>query len=266
MKKFSKVIICLVLVLSIAVLGAFALTACNKKSNTITVATNAAFPPFEYKDGTEFKGIDMDIMKAFCADSGYELKIEDMEFDSVVASVGKTTDIGAAALTVNEERKKTVNFSKTYYNASQKIIVKASDTTFDGCTTVAAVEAKIAAYANDSKIGVQNGTTGLYYVEGDEDWGFEGFDNIDATGYTTIALAVQDLVAGQLVAVVVDEGPAAVLAASNSNIKVINVALTEEEYAFAVDKANTDLLNKLNAWIDANQNKISQIFAAYFGA
>lgn len=266
MKKFAKIIVCIALVAILATVGAFALTACNKKVNTLTVATNAAFPPFEYKDGIEFKGIDMDIMSSFAEDNGYTLKIEDMEFDSVVASVGKTTDIGAAALTVNETRKQVVNFSKTYYNASQMIIVKATDTTFDGLTTVAQVEEKLATLANGTKVGVQNGTTGLYYVEGDDDWGFDGYANLSATGYTTIALAVQSLLNNQLGLVVVDEGPAKVLAASNSNIKVIEVKLTDEEYAFAVDKGNADLLNKLNAWIDANQTKINTIITSYFGA
>ena len=266
MKKFSKVIICLVLVLSIAVLGAFAFTACNKKDNTVIVATNAAFPPFEYKEGTEFKGIDMDIMAAFCADCGYTLKIEDMEFDSVVASVGKTTDIGAAALTVNDERKKTVNFSTSYYNASQMVIVKADDTRFDACTTVAQVEAIFADQAQGTKVGVQNGTTGEYYVKGDEDWDFPGFSKLSAEGYTTIALAVQALLNGQLSFVVVDEGPAKVLAASNNQIKVINVKLTDEDYAFAVDKNNSELLAKLNEWLANNQAKVNEIITNYFGA
>ncbi len=266
MKKFSKVIICLVLVLSIAVLGAFAFTACNKKDNTIIVATNAAFPPFEYKEGTEFKGIDMDIMAAFCADCGYTLKIEDMEFDSVVASVGKTTDIGAAALTVNDERKKTVNFSSSYYNASQVVIVKADNHEFDACTSVADVEAKLASLATGTKVGVQNGTTGEYYVAGDEDWGFDGYANLSKTGYTTIALAVSDLVNGNLGLVVVDEGPAKVLAASNTNIKIINFKLTDEDYAFAVDKGNADLLAKLNEWLANNQAKVNTIITNYFGA
>lgn len=267
MKKITKIIVCIAIIAIMATVGAVAFTACNKTSDkTLTVATNAAFPPFEFKDGDAFKGIDMDIMAAFASDNGYTLKIEDMEFDSVVASVGTTTKIGAAALTVNETRKKTVNFSTSYYNASQKLIVKATDTTFDGLTTVAQVEAKLGEYGANTKIGVQNGTTGLYYVEGDEDWGFDGFTNLKATGYTTVALAVQDLIAGNVAAVVVDEGPASVLASSNSNIKVINVALTEEEYAFAVDKADTELLNTLNAWIAANQTKINAIISEYFGA
>ena len=267
MKKITKIIVCLALVAILATVGACALTACNKKAdNTLTVATNAAFPPFEFKEGDAFKGIDMDIMAAFANDNGYTLKIEDMEFDSVVASVGTTTKIGAAALTVNETRKQTVNFSTTYYNASQMVIVKASDTTFDGLTTKAQVEAKLAQYTNGTKVGVQNGTTGLYYVEGDDDWGFDGYTNLDATGYTTVALAVQDLIAGNVAAVVVDEGPAKVLASSNTNIKVINIALTEEEYAFAVDKSDAALLEKLNAWIAANQTKINAIITEYFGA
>lgn len=109
----------------------------DANKDQLVVATNAAFAPFEYKIGDKFAGVDMEIAKAIADELGVELVISDMDFDSVVTSVGKNgVDIAMAGLTVNDERKKSVNFSNTYYNASQMVVVKANDTTFDACTTV----------------------------------------------------------------------------------------------------------------------------------
>ena len=116
-------------------------------------------------------------------------------------------------------------------------------------------------------VGVQNGTTGNYYVAGDEDWGFEGFANLEVKGYSNAGLATQDMLNGKLNAVVVDEGPAKAIAkAMNGKVKVIEIPLTEEEYAFGIDKANPDLEAKVNAFIaEATQNgTIEQIMDQYF--
>ncbi len=108
----------------------------DKKDQQLVVATNAAFAPFEYKDGNKFVGIDIEIMALVASELGLELVIEDMEFDSVVTSVGAHgVDVAAAGLTVNEKRKESVNFSTSYYNAAQVLIVKSDDTTFDACKT-----------------------------------------------------------------------------------------------------------------------------------
>ena len=108
----------------------------------LVVATNAAFAPFEYKIGNKYAGIDMEIAALLAQELNMELVIKDMDFDSVVISVGtEGVDIAMAGLTVNETRKQSVNFSNSYYNAAQVVIVKAEDTIFDGCTTVEQVEA-----------------------------------------------------------------------------------------------------------------------------
>ena len=112
----------------------------DANKNQLVVATNAQFAPFEYKLGDKFAGVDMEIAKVIADTLGMELVISDMDFDSVVTSVGKNgVDIAMAGLTVNETRKQSVNFSDSYYNAAQMLIVKASDTTFDACKTEADV-------------------------------------------------------------------------------------------------------------------------------
>lgn len=108
----------------------------SKADKQLVVATNAAFAPFEYKEGDKFAGIDMEIAAYIAEKLDMELVIQDMDFDSVVTSVGKNNvDIAMAGLTVNETRKNSVNFTESYYNAAQMLIVPADETAFDGCKT-----------------------------------------------------------------------------------------------------------------------------------
>lgn len=118
----------------------------SKTDKQLVVATNANFAPFEYKEGNKFAGIDMEIAKLIADALNMELVIKDMEFDSVVTSVGKGgVDVAMAGLTVNEKRKESVNFTKSYYNAAQVIITLAEDTSFDACETADDVLAVLAA-------------------------------------------------------------------------------------------------------------------------
>ena len=174
----------------------------------LVVATNAAFAPFEYMEGDSYYGIDMEIAALLAEELGKELVINNMKFDSVCLSVGEhKCDIAMAGLTVNESRKEVVNFSKSYYNAYQKLIVKADDTTFDTCTDAASVDAILNATEGAATVGYQNGTTADFYVNGDADWGFDGL-NVKAQGYDNGALAVQDLINGNIDYVIIDADPA----------------------------------------------------------
>lgn len=180
----------------------------DTSKDQLVVATNAAFEPFEYKVGDKFYGIDMEIAALLAEYLGQELVIQDMEFDAVCMTVGQhKCDIAMAGLTINEERKEYVEFSTSYYTANQKLVVKADDTTFDACKTVADVEAILNGYDNTKKAGFQNGTTGNWYVVGDEDWGFAGL-KVEPKGYSNGSLAVQDLINNNIDFVVIDADPA----------------------------------------------------------
>lgn len=178
----------------------------------LVVATNAGFEPFEYTKGDKYYGIDMEIAALLAQHLGKELVISNMDFDAVCLSVGQgKADIAMAGLTIKEDRKEYVNFSDPYYNAAQKIITKASDKTFDNCKTASDVEAVLSGFGSDKKIGVQTGTTAQFYVEGDEDWGFTGF-NVKCVGYKSGSLAVQDMLNGNIDYVIIDEAPAQFIA------------------------------------------------------
>lgn len=186
----------------------------DESKDQLVVATNAGFEPFEYMDGDKYVGIDMEIADLLAKELGVELVINNMDFDAVCLSVGQhKCDIAMAGLTVKPDREEYVTFSKSYYNASQKLIVKADDTTFDACKTKEDVEAILSAMDSSKKIGVQNGTTGQFYVQGDADWGFAGFP-VTCNGYKNGSLAVQDIINGNIDYVVIDSAPAAAITAA----------------------------------------------------
>ena len=180
----------------------------------LIVATNAAFAPFEYMEGDSYYGIDMEIAALLAEELGKELVVQNMKFESVCLSVGQhKCDIAMAGLTVKEERMEHVNFSDSYYVASQKIIVPADDTTFAACTDAAAVEEILNGFDNTTKIGYQNGTTAQFYVLGDAEWEFDGF-KVEGKGYDNGALAVQDLINGNINYVIIDAAPADMISAN----------------------------------------------------
>lgn len=176
------------------------------------VATNCPFEPFEYigDDGKAY-GIDLEIAALYADAKGLELVVKNIAFDAILNDVNAGySDMGMAGMTVNEDRLVSNDFTTAYYQASQKIIVAADNTDFDNCKTAEDVENVIKALSG-KKIGYQTGTTGNWYVAGDADWGFDGFANVEAKGYSTAQLAIQDLVNGQIYAVVVDEAPGAAM-------------------------------------------------------
>lgn len=180
----------------------------DASKDQLVVATNAAFEPFEYMIGDKYAGIDMEIAGALAEYLGVELVIQNMDFDAVCLSVGQhKCDVAMAGLTVKPDREEYVTFSDSYYSASQQLIVTSDDTEFDSCKTADDVNALLAAKDSKVKIGVQNGTTGQFYVEGDADWGFTGFA-AQSVGYKSGSLAVQDLLNGNIQYVIIDAAPA----------------------------------------------------------
>ncbi len=180
----------------------------------LIVVTNAEFAPFEYMVGNSYAGIDMELAKVIADRMNKELVIVNTEFDSVVTEVQEgNADIAMAGLTVSPDRAEQVNFSNSYYKASQVIIVKADDTTFDSCETAADVENVLKGLSN-VKAGYQSGTTGDSYINGSDDLGFAGYKNITGSPYDNAAMAVEDMLNGNIAFVVVDEAPAKAIADS----------------------------------------------------
>ena len=191
----------------------------DTSKDQLIVATNAAFEPFEYTKGDSYLGIDMEIAAMLAEELGMELVVQNMDFDAVCLSVGQhKCDIAMAGLTINAEREEYVTFTDSYYSASQRLVVPSDDATFDDCKTADEVAAKLDELSSDDKIGVQQGTTGNYYVEGDEEWGFPGLP-ATCTTYKNGSLAVQDMLNGNIKYVIIDAAPAAAITESINEIQ-----------------------------------------------
>ncbi len=266
MKKKLSAIITLLVVAAMAI----ALTACGGSGpeptpapagsgsgsapapgGKLIMATNAEFPPYEFKDGDGFAGIDVEIAGAIADKLGLELEIADVEFGSIIGGVqsGKF-DMGMAGMTVTDERLESVNFSTSYATGIQSIIVK---------------EGSDIASPDDlagHKIGVQADTTGDIYCSGD-------FGEENVTSYKTGADAVQALIAGKVDCVVIDNEPAKSYVAANpdAGLQVLETAYAEEQYAIAINKDNTALLDQINAALDelTADGTIPGIIAKYIG-
>jgi len=205
------------------------------ESGKLIMATNAAFPPYEFVEGNEIVGIDAEIAGAIAAKLGLELQIDDMEFDSIVESVkGGKADIGLAGMTVTPERQEVINFTASYATGVQVVIV----TENSAITSVDDLFAEGAMHA----IGVQRNTTGDLYSTWDlEDAGLATIDR-----YSKGADAVQALLTGKVDCVVIDNEPAKAFVAANEGLKILETAYAVEDYAAAMNKDNTALYEAVN--------------------
>lgn len=218
---------CVILVVAWLVL--MLTTGCERKEEakqTLVVATEATFPPYEFYRGTEIVGIDMDILREIARRNNLHFQIEDMSFDSLITAVqtGKV-DLVASGLTVTPDRARQVDFTRTYARARQVVIVP-----MDSAITCKEDLQKV-------RLGVQHGSSGDMYVS--EHIG-------EAERFTNGALAVAAMNAGKLDAVVLDNAPAENHVAGSPGLKILPVPLVEEEYAMAVRKGRPELLELLN--------------------
>lgn len=255
-----KKVLSLLLAVALAAACVLALTACggtDTEGKVLTMATNAEFPPYEFMENGEIVGIDAEIAKAITDKLGYELKIENVDFDSLIPGVqtGKY-DFVMAGMTVTEDRLEQVNFSDTYATGIQSIIVK------EGSHITSADDLK--AEGANNKVGVQLTTTGDIYCT----------DDIENAGLGTVerypkgADAVMALVSGKIDCVVIDNAPAKVFVENNEGLKILDTEYVEEDYAIAVAKENEELLNEINgALVELiNDGTVAEIIEKYIPA
>ena len=198
------------------------------KDGVLTMATNATFPPYEYYEGNDIVGIDAEIAQAIADKLGLKLEIQDMEFNSIITAVqsGKA-DLGLAGMTVTDERKQSVDFSDSYATGIQSVIVK------DGSSIKSIDDLK------GKKIGVQLATTGDIYAK--DDFGEENVEE-----YNKGADAVMALTSGKIDAVIIDNQPAKSFVETTDGLQILDTDYVQEDYAAAIQKGNTDLLNAVN--------------------
>ena len=203
----------------------------------LTMSTNAAFPPYEMTTDTgDFEGIDIEVAGAIAKKLGLELQVDDMDFDAaLLAAQNGKSDMVMAGVTVTDERLKVMDFSDTYAEGIQSIIVP---------------EDSDIATADDlsgKTIGTQRGTTGYLYCTDD-------FGEENVIAYDNGLTAVQALNNGQVDAVVIDNAPAQEFVAANPGLKILDTAYAQEDYAIGVAKGNTQLLDAINGALEELQD------------
>lgn len=270
---------------------AFAFSSCDQ--NKIIVQTNAFFAPFEYYDGTEIKGVDVEIMNMVGEKMKKKVEFVNVEFSAIIDNVkaGEVCDAGAAGITITDQRKEKVDFSIPYYTSVQYVIFKADDTSI-ATKTVNGVEYIVWEALAGKTIGTQTDTTGWIYADGeinateaDESYGYNGVlygTNTTLKTFDTAQLAADGIGANQNDVVIIDELPAKYIVSKNSSLRCLPLyysgdaenadAPVEEQYAICVTKGNTELLEAINAVLtelmkeDANgESEIEKMVMKHMG-
>ncbi len=242
MKKFFAMILALALVLSCTAALA---------DDTIIVATNPEYPPFEYVEGEAVVGYDVDMFDAIAKKAGFEYEFLPMDFDAVVNAVATNPNtVGLSGISITDERKLSVNFSLPYVNAGLVVIAK----TGSGFTTVEDLKGKI--------IGVQLGTTSDFKAEE-----ITGMENV--AQYKTFLNAVMELQGNKIDAVIIDEpvGLAILASLNDPTLEILDIEILADWYGIAINKDNAELQQKIDAAITELQNEgyFDQLAQKYFG-
>ncbi len=223
MKKFALV--------SLIVLAALALSACGGGAQKVQVATDATWPPFEMIDEStkQIVGFDIDLMNAVAKAGGFEVEFVNVSWDPLLAGVAQCQyDAAISAMTITEERAQSMGFSDPYFAAGQIVTVRFDETAIASKDDL-----------SGKTVGAQLGTTGAFYVEKISGATLKTYDSID--------LAYQDLMNGQIDAVIADNPLAIGYVGQNADkLKTVGEVLTDEYYGIAVCKTDTELLAKVN--------------------
>lgn len=239
-KKYILLFIC----------GLFILTGCGKRdSNELIMVTEAGFAPYEYYENSEVVGVDVDIAREIAKEMGKTLVIKDIAFDSIINEVktGKA-DFGAAGISYSEERAKNVDFSINYAVSKQVVIVK-NDSSITDINSI-----------GNKKIAVQLGSVADTFVT-------KEYDEATIVRQKKYLAAIEDLKVGKVDCVVMDELPAKEIVNSNTGIKILNGALTNDSYGMVVKKGNKELLEVINKVLNrlSSDGSIDRYIIAHTG-
>lgn len=279
LKKFPTGLVVEILIIIAAIAGVVALFIinANKKADYI-VETNAFFAPFEFYEGREIKGVDVEIINRVAEKMNKKIEIKDVEFDVIIDNVeaGKIADAGAAGLTITPARSEKVNFSIPYYTSVQYVIFARGNAPEirDGHIVWNALAG--------SKLGSQTGSTGYLFASDEAEEGVLAGTNTEVKGFDSHQLAADAISAHIIDYAIADELPAKMIVDKNPNLEALPLYYmgatieedepAEESYAIAVNKDRTELLEAFNEVLaemltrDTNgQTEIDRLVLKYMG-
>lgn len=221
-------------VIMILALASMALASCQsaqKSADKFTVATDATWPPFETvnESSKQVEGFDIDLLNAVAEKGGFQVEYVNVPFDSLLTGISQCQyDLAISAITITEERQKSMAFSDPYFEAGQIVVVSKDDESITGKDDL-----------KGKKIGAQLGTTGEIQAK--------KIDGIEYAAYDSIDLAFLDVMNGSLDAVISDNPLALGFVGKNSEkLKTVGEVFTDENYGIAVCNKKPDLLKKVN--------------------
>lgn len=220
----------------------------RKNSNYIVMGTNVGFKPFEYQEKGEIVGFDIELAEEIAKDMGKELKISDMSFDGLLPALESgQVDMVIAGMTTTDERRENVLFSDPYFTASQKIIVKKNSS----------IRNKF--HLENQKIGVQIGTTG--------DMLSSKIDGAKKIQFPSVSSVFQELSIGAIDVAILDNEPAEQYVANFPELEILQGSLSDEHYAIAIRKTNSELLNNINKILKKikSDGRYRKLVLKYFG-
>lgn len=218
------------------------------RQSVLVMGTHAGFKPFEYLENGKVVGFDVDIAKEVAKSLGKDLKVEDTAFDGLLPALESgQVDMVVAGMTKTPEREKNVLFSVPYYSAAQKIVVRKDSL----------IKNKYELSGN--RIGVQLGTT--------SDTISSKIKGVNVIKLQSMPSVLQDLSSGKIDAAVLDEAPANQYVQGFSNLEILSDSLSDEDYAIAIKKNNSELKNKVNKVIDEmkKDGRYQNLLDKYFG-
>lgn len=225
------------------------LTGCGKNDDELVMVTEAGFAPYEYYEGGEIVGVDIDIANEIAKELGKKLVIKDIAFDSIVNEVksGKA-DFAAAGISYSDERAKEVDFTVNYATSKQVVIVTEDS------------DISLPEQIKDKKIAVQLGSIADTYVT-------KEYKDASITRQKKYLAAIQDLKTGKVDCVVMDELPAEEILKENSGLKILDKELTQDKYGMIVKKGNKELLDSINKVLNRliSEGKISEYVIKHTG-
>lgn len=215
-----------------------------KSANQLVLYTNANFPPFEYRKGAEVAGVDINLAKAIADEIGVELKVEDADFEGIIASLASGRgDIGISGFTIIESRKKDVDFSAPYIKSTQYLILP-KDSQLSTMEDLAG-----------KKVGAALGYTGQFVIKDEIKKGVLKDKNSETIIVNNALDGSLDIVNKRLDAVIMDEYVAIKIASENDQLKAIKLTYANgeevsEEYGVAIPKGNQELVDIINKVIE----------------
>ena len=209
-------------------LAFFVLCGCERREDKLIMVTEAGFAPYEYYSDGKIVGVDVDIASEIAREMGKKLIVKDVSFDSIITEVksGKS-DIGVAGISYTEERAKSVDFSINYTESKQVVVVR-NDSVIQNIDKI-----------NGKKIAVQLGSIADMFVS-------DEYGNSVIVRQKKYLAAIQDLKDNKVDCVVMDELPAKAILMENSDLKILDDAVSEDAYGIIVDKGNSELLDVIN--------------------